>query len=55
MTKFERRIERIILDLEDLREDCQTLNGQEPIDECINKLRYSTIRGRIWKSWEERG
>ena len=46
MTKFERRIERIILDLEDVREDCQTLNDQEPIDECINKLRYSTIHGR---------
>lgn len=55
MTKFERRIQRIILDLEDLREDCQTLNDQEPIDECINKLRYSTIRGRLWKSREEQG
>ena len=46
MTKFERRIERVILDLEDIREDCQTLNDQEPIDECINKLRYSAIHGR---------
>jgi hypothetical protein len=46
MSKFERRIERVILDLEDIRGDCKTLNDQEPIDECINKLRYSIIHVR---------
>jgi len=47
MNRFERRITRIIFDLEDLREDCQTLNDQELIDGCINKLRYSTIRSKF--------
>ena len=50
MSKFERRIERIILDLEDIREDCATLNDAEPIELCINTLRYNPIHGRNEKS-----
>ena len=50
MNKFERRIERIIFDLEDLREDCEFSNDQEYIDECINILRYKPIHGKVRKS-----
>ncbi len=46
MNRFERKIERIILDLEDVREDCEDLDDIEPIDLCINTLRYNPIHGR---------
>lgn len=44
--KFERRIQRIILDLEDLYDECSTLTDREIVDEVINRLRYSSLKGR---------
>jgi len=50
MSKFERKIERIIFDLEDVREDCAILHDIEPIDLCINTLGYNSIHERGEKS-----